>query len=91
MAFKEDIKNKIPAYLHTTPEFKVFTALIKKENIRGPASLRAYLDARMEKLKADFKEKSKANKEGSMNRNLRPIAKELDFLRFVKQKFVRYL
>ena len=49
------------------------------------------LDARMDKLKADFKDKSKANKEGSMNRNLRPIAKELDFLRFVKQKFVRYL
>ncbi|MBD3303536.1 hypothetical protein GF343_00155 [Candidatus Woesearchaeota archaeon] len=91
MAFKESIKSKIPEYLQTTPEFKVFTALIKKENIRGPASLRAYLDARMEKLKADLKEKSKANKEGSMNRNLRPIAKEMDFLRFVKKKFARYL
>lgn len=91
MAFKEDIKNNVPAYLQDTPEFKVFTSLIKKENIKGPASLRAYLDARMEKLKSDFKEKSKANREGSMNRNLRPIAKELDFLKFVKQKFVRYL
>lgn len=91
MAFKDSMKKSIPAYLQDTPEFKVFTSLIRKEDIRGPASLRAYLDARMDKLKADFKEKSKANKEGSMNRNLRPIAKELDFLRFVKQKFVKYL
>jgi len=91
MAFKENIKKNIPAYLQDTPEFKVFTSLISKENIRGPASLRAYLDARMNKLKADFKEKSKANKEGSMNRNLRPIAKEIDFLKLIKQKFVKYL
>ncbi|MBW3004665.1 hypothetical protein KY310_02445 [Candidatus Woesearchaeota archaeon] len=91
MAFKDDVKNKIPAYLQDTPEFKVFTALIKKENIRGPASLRAYLDANMEKLKADFKEMSRSNKEGSMNRKLRPIAKKLDFLKVVDKKFVKYL
>ena len=91
MAFKDDIKSKVPAYLQDTPEFRVFTALVKKENIRGPASLSAYLDANMEKLKADFKEKSKSNTEGSMNRQLRPIAKKLDFLKMVKQKFVKYL
>lgn len=91
MAFKEDIKNKVPAYLQETPEFKVFTALIKKENIKGPASLAAYLDSNMEKLKADFKEKSRSNSEGRMSRQLRPIAKKLDFLKMVKQKFVKYL
>ncbi|MBW3001663.1 hypothetical protein KY338_00715 [Candidatus Woesearchaeota archaeon] len=91
MVFKDDVKKKIPAYLQDTPEFKVFTALIKKENIRGPASLRAYLEANIEKLKTDFKEKKKANKNGSMNRRLRPIAKKLDFLRLVDKKFVKYL
>lgn len=91
MAFKEDIKKKIPAHLQDTPEFKVFTALIKKEDISGPSSLSAYLDANIEKLKADFREKSKANKEGSMSRQLGPIAKKLDFLKMIKQKFVKYL
>ena len=91
MAFKDTIKKKVPAYLQDTPEFKVFSVLVKKENIKGPASLRAYLDANMKKLKADFKDKKKANKNGSMNRKLRPIAKNLDFLKFVNQKFVKYL
>lgn len=91
MAFKEDIKNKIPAYLQNTPEFKVFSALIKKENIKGPASLHTYIAARMKKLNSDFNQLKKSNKEGTMNRKLRPIAKEMDFLKFAKQKFARYL
>ncbi len=91
MAFKNTIKKKIPAYMQGTPEFKVFLALIKKEDIKGPASLRAYLDTSIAKLKADFKEKKKANKNGSMNRRLRPIAKNLDFLKLIKQKIVKYL
>ena len=90
MTFKEDIKKKVPAYLQGTPEFRVFMALVKKENIRGPASLRKYIDTNIAKLKLDFKEKKKSNKEGSMNRRLRTIAKNLDFLKFVKQKFLRY-
>ena len=91
MAFKDDIKKKIPAYLQATPEFKVFTALVKKEDIRGPASLRKYIETNIDNLKADFKEKKKSNKEGSMSRRLRPIAKKLDFLKLVNQKFVKYL
>ncbi len=91
MAFKDTIKKKVPAYMQDTPEFKVFLALVKKEGIKGPASLRAYLDTNIAKLKADFKEKKKANKNGSMNRRLRPIAKNLDFLKLVKLKILRYL
>jgi len=91
MAFKEEIKEKLPAYLTRTPEFRVFNSLLDKENIQSSASLRAYLDARMKKLRADLNDKSKANREGSMNRQLRPIAKEMDFLKFVRQKFMRYL
>ena len=90
MAFKDDIKKKIPAYLQATPEFKIFKALIKKEDIRGPASLKKYLETNIDNLKADFKEKKKSNKEGSMSRRLRTIAKKLDFLKLVKQKFLRY-
>jgi len=77
--------------MQSTSEFKVFLALVKKEDIRGPASLRAYLDTSIANLKADFKEKKKANKNGSMNRRLRPIAKKLDFLKLVKLKILRYL
>lgn len=91
MAFKDNIKKKVPAYMQGTPEFKVFLALVKKEDIRGSASLRVYLDTNIEKLKADFKEKKKANRNGSMNRRLRPIAKNLDFLKLVKLKILRYL
>ena len=91
MVFKNTIKTKVPAYMQDTPEFKVFLALVKKEDIRGPASLRAYLDTNIANLKADFKEKKKANKNGSMNRRLRPIAKKIDFLKLVKLKILRYL
>lgn len=91
MVFKKDIKKKIPDYLQGIPEFKVFTALIKKEDIRGPASLRKYVDITITNLKADFKEKKKSNKEGSMSRRLKTIAKKLDFLKFIKQKFLKYL
>ena len=91
MVFKDTIKTKVPAYMQDTPEFKVFLALVKKEDIRGPASLRAYLDTNIANLKADFKEKKKANKNGSMNRRLRPIAKKIDFLKLVKLKILRYL
>jgi len=91
MAFKDNIKKKVPSYMQGTPEFKVFLALVKKEDIRGPASLKAYLDTNIAKLKADFKEKKKANRNGSMNRRLRPIAKKLDFLKLIKQKILRYL
>ena len=91
MVFKDTIKTKVPAYMQDTPEFKVFLALVKKEDIRGPASLRAYLDTNIANLKADFKEKKKANKNGSMNRRLRPIAKKIDFLKLVKLKILIYL
>ena len=53
MAFKDIIKKKVPAYLQDTPEYKVFIALVKKEDIRGPISLKTYIDSNMAKLKAE--------------------------------------
>ncbi|MBW2973122.1 hypothetical protein KY346_01880 [Candidatus Woesearchaeota archaeon] len=90
MAFKEVIKKKVPGYVQATPEFNVFLALVKKENIKGPASLRTYLDANIKKIKTDIKEMNKANKEGTMTRRLRPMTKKLDFLMLVKNKILKY-
>jgi hypothetical protein len=91
MVFKNDIKKKIPDYLQDIPEFKVFTALIKKEDIKGPASLRKYLEVNITELKKDMTKLSKANQGGTMTRKIRPIAKKIDFLKFTKQKFLKYL
>jgi len=91
MAFKEDIKKKIPEYLQDTAEFKVFTSLIKKEDIKGPASLRKYLEVNIEKLNKELKELSKSNKSGTMARKLRPMAKQIDFLKFTKKNFLNHL
>jgi len=90
MAFKDTIKKQVPAYLQATPEFKVFMALVKKEDIRGPASLKKYVETNIDNLKADFKEKKKSNKQGSMSRRLRATAKKLDLLKLINQKFLRY-
>ena len=91
MAFKDVVNKKVPDYVKGTPEFKVFRALIKKEDIRGPASLAKYLDTNITKLKTDIKLLSKSNREGTNTRRLRPMTKKLDFLKLVKTKILKYL
>ena len=91
MTFKDNIKKKVPDYFQSTPEFNVFLALIKREDIRGRTSLSTYLDANIKKLKKEIKEMNTANKEGTMTRRVRPAIKELDFLILIKNKILKYL
>jgi hypothetical protein len=91
MAFKDEIKEKIPGDIQNMPEFKVFLAIVKKEDIKSTDSLRMYLDTNIAKMKAEFKDNCKACSCGTMSRNTKELTKHLEFLQLIKDKILKYL
>lgn len=91
MAFKEDLKKKIPEDIQFTPEFKTLLAVIKQKNIKDCSGLRAHVQAEIKSCRDWIKENKRQSKEGTMNRHLKKHADLLDFYELINKKILRYL
>ena len=88
MAFKDDMKRKIPMRLKTM-EYKVLVDMIKRKSLGSYDTLRDYLNRREIDLKNWVRTNASAG--STMNRWMARKKSELDFVRFVKKTFLKYL
>ena len=88
MAFKDEVRKKIPKRLQTR-DFKVFSDMITKKSLNSYDKLKAYLNKREIDLK-DWIKKNTASG-STMNRWMAPKKSELDFIRYVKKTYLKYL
>ncbi len=89
MAFKDVLKEKVPAYLQETPEFPIIMKMISDAKITGPESLRHWLNVEIQKCRNDLKEFSKAGP--TMNRKRVRCAERMDILKLVQDKILQYV
>jgi hypothetical protein len=90
MTVKEDLKEKVPDFVKTTPEWPVFLKWISQNKIRTRSQLKFELNQDIrdcQKKLANFAQ----SREGTNNRILRACAKKLDFLKLARDKIVKYL
>ncbi len=91
MSYKDILKRKIPEDIQFTPEFKVLLAIIKRKDIRGPASLRTHVKSEIKSCRDWIKKNQKQSKQGTMRRHLKRYNDKLDFYELVRKKVLGYL
>ncbi len=89
MAFKDVLKEKVPAYLQETPEFPIILKMIVEAKITGPESLRHWLNVEMQKCQNDLKEFGKAG--STMNRKRVQCASRMELLKLIQDKILPYV
>ncbi len=89
MAFKDVLKEKVPAYLQETPEFPIIMKMISTAKITGAESLRHWLNVEIEKHNNDLKEFNQAG--STANRKRVRCADEIKLLNLVKNKILLYV
>ncbi len=89
MAFKNVLKEKVPAYLQETPEFPIILKMIVEAKITGPESLRHWLNVEMQKCQNDLKELNKAG--STANRKRVQCASRVELLKLIQDKILPYV
>lgn len=89
MAFKDVLKEKVPAYLQETPEFPIIMKMISSAKITGPESLRHWLNVEIDKCNNDLKEFNKAG--STTNRKRVQCADKIKLLKLVQNKILPYV
>ncbi len=91
MAIKAELEDKVPDSMKATPEWTVFLAWMKENEIETRDQLVAVLDAQI-RFYQDFVTKNlEGSREGTNARKVRESAKTLNFLRLAKEKIVKYV
>ncbi len=91
MVMKEVLKRKVPAFVQETPEFSVFLKWVAQNKIASVAQLKSVLNAEIKECQQTMKKNMPAQSMGTNTRVVRKSAKQLDFLKLVRDKIVKYV
>jgi hypothetical protein len=89
MAFKDVLKEKVPAHLQQTPEFPIIMKMIGTAKITGAESLRHWLNVEIQKCNNDLKEYNQAG--STTNRRRVQCASRIKLLEMVQEKILPYV
>ena len=89
MAFRDVLKQKVPAHLKQTPAFSIILRMIKNAKISSSTSLRHWLNVELQKCKNDLKECGKAGP--TMNRKRVRYAQRIKLLKLTQTKILPYV
>ncbi|MBI4146182.1 hypothetical protein HY489_02485 [Candidatus Woesearchaeota archaeon] len=87
---KEVLRNKVPESVQKLPEFSVFLKWCSDEKISSVDQLKQVFKAEMVETQKKL-DALKSGREGTNNRAMRPLAKHLDFMKFMQEKIVNEL
>jgi len=90
MTVKEELREKVPAYVRDTPEWPVFLRWISQKKITTRSQLKFELAEEIKDCDKKLKHFAKS-REGTNARLLRSSARKLDFLKLARDRIVKYL
>ncbi len=91
MAIKDDLVKKVPDFVKTTPEWLVFLAWMKQNEIETRDQLIAVLNEQVKFYQNFVTKNLEGSREGTNARKVRESAKTLNFLKHAREKIVKYV
>jgi len=91
MAIKDDLVKKVPDSVKTTPEWSVFLAWMKQNEIETRDQLIAVLNEQVKFYQNFVTKNLEGSREGTNARKVREYAQTLNFLKLAREKIVKYV